>query len=202
MLDFDLLASGIGIRMAGHGPEIKQLIEAGFAFKDNVERDGCLLNTMHHHMLTSPGPGELIDEILLAQLTETAKGVREVANEGLVDLFIWVRQTISMASMLAMYGPKHIFGIQPDLEGFLWQYESNLTPLMANFMPSLFVPTAYAARERIKKALVEYAEKDYDKQASKVIQRRAKIHIDKGLGFQKAAELEIALVHGIMVGFS
>ncbi|TID22790.1 cytochrome P450 [Venturia nashicola] len=162
-MTFDLMATDFSIRMTGLGPEVRKLLEADFTSKDKIKKDGCFLNTMHHHFVTSLGPGGKLDDIALVQLNAVAKSVGNLATDQTVDLFVWIRQTISMASMLALYGPKNIFETHPELEECFCQWESDLPLLMTGFMPSLLAPTAQAAVERIKRALVEYAEKVFNR---------------------------------------
>ncbi|TLD35620.1 cytochrome P450 [Venturia nashicola] len=197
-MTFDLMATDFSIRMTGLGPEVRKLLEADFTSKDKIKKDGCFLNTMHHHFVTSLGPGGKLDDIALVQLNAVAKSVGNLATDQTVDMFVWIRQTISMASMLALYGPKNIFETHPELEECFCQWESDLPLLMTGFMPSLLAPTAQAAVERIKRALVEYAEKGGYKQASEIIQERLRIHTDNCFSLQQTAELELPIMHGVL----
>lgn len=167
---FDLLSTDIAVRISGHGPDIKEILDFGVHSEDKNEREDCIINIMHDYEHTSLGPGEILDEISIVQLNAMAETVGQVSGDRQVDLFIWVRQMITMTNMLAFYGPKHIFTTEPELVESFWKFESNLTIFMASFLPYLFAPRAYAAREKVKKAMVRYAEKGYVKGASKFVQ--------------------------------
>ncbi|QDS68903.1 hypothetical protein FKW77_007965 [Venturia effusa] len=196
---FELVASDSAVRMSGVGTDVKHLLEKGFASKDKAERDECLLNVMHDYLLSSLSPSEALDELGIVQLNEMVHMVGQIDDSSPVDMFVCIRHIVSTTNMLALYGPKHIF-TNPELVDCFWNMESNLPRLLATGMPSLIAPKAYADRERLKKAMVEYAEKGYIWEASKFMRGRFQILIDKGFSITgAAAEIELSFMHGIMV---
>jgi hypothetical protein len=128
-----------------------------------------------------------------------AKMAGQIPNGQELNLYSWLRQVLSMTNVLALCGPKNIFATNPKLVDTFWEFEADLIVLVANFLPNVIASKGYAAREKINRALIEYAERgDYD-EASKVIQARFAINISKGFSVRQAAQSELGPIFGILV---
>jgi cytochrome P450 len=195
---FEPLVPEVTIRMTNPDPGAREVISRGFDSKDKAEQEDCLLNTMHHFIISMLGPGAVLDELSFVQLNEMAKIAGQFSDGPQLNLFDWMRRMFSMSNMLAFYGPKHIFATRPELLDTYWEYDADMVPLLTNFLPSILAPKGHAARERIKDAMVEYVEKGYHKEASPVIQGRLKINISRGLTTRQAGQVELGVMFGIM----
>jgi len=59
----------------------------GYDSKEKAVKEDYLLNKMHHHLVTTLGPGEALNEISLVQLNGMAKIAGGVSNGQQLNLF-------------------------------------------------------------------------------------------------------------------
>ncbi|KAM0431294.1 hypothetical protein ACHAPT_005265 [Fusarium lateritium] len=113
------------------------------------------------------------------------------------NLFLWVRDLMTIATTEALYGPDNPIKGRPDLLEDLWAFERGLTGILLNILPSITAREAYYARARLQAALGKYygAEKDRHEDAAQIVKGRAAVLRDYGISGEEIGRFELALLH-------
>jgi cytochrome P450 len=156
------------------------------------------MSAVHDLIYTSLLPAEIKDMSIdvLAQLTQRLNKVKD-GEEG--DLFLWVRKQFTVATTHSIYGPENPFALDPSLEGPFWDFEAGIISLIVGVFPSITARKAYLGRERIVAAMKEYIRAERWRNASKLIQARARYHLDNGLTEPEYARSEVGMLFGALV---
>ncbi|KAJ8116888.1 hypothetical protein OPT61_g1789 [Boeremia exigua] len=113
------------------------------------------------------------------------------------DLHAWCRHAITVASTDAIYGSLNPYK-QREVEDSLWAFESRLTPLLVNIMPSITSRKSFKARERLVSAFVKYYKARGHENSSELTYNRWKVQHDAGATTEDIAKLEAAAGIGIL----
>ncbi|KAH7152650.1 cytochrome P450 [Dactylonectria macrodidyma] len=113
------------------------------------------------------------------------------------NLFVWVRDLMTMATTEALYGPDNPFRGRPSLIQDVWDFERDLPMVLLNVFPSITARTAFYARGRVQAALGEYyeAEKDRHEDAAQIVKSRADVLRRYGIVGAEVGHFELALLH-------
>ncbi|KAM5357481.1 hypothetical protein ACJZ2D_016220 [Fusarium nematophilum] len=121
------------------------------------------------------------------------------SNEALQvpNLFLWVRDLMTLATTEAMYGPENPVRKNPSMVDDLWAFEGNLPVLLLNIFPSITARTGHRARARLQAVLGEYygAEKDGHEDAAQIVKSRANVLRSYGISSTEVGHFELALLH-------
>ncbi|PYI02046.1 cytochrome P450 [Aspergillus sclerotiicarbonarius CBS 121057] len=123
--------------------------------------------------------------------------VNELAGLPTVDLHDWCRRVITAASTDASYGPLNPYQ-DPRIEKAFWDFESHMSPLLANFLPWLTARTAWKGRETAVVALMKYYELGGQKEGSELTYVRWKTMHDAGVPTEDIARQEVSMAIGLL----
>ncbi|KAF2816431.1 cytochrome P450 [Mytilinidion resinicola] len=165
---------------------------------DRTQSESPFMQGVHEIIYAALTPAEIKDMSLdvLAQLTQRLNKVTD-GEEG--DLFLWVRKQFTVATTHALYGPENPLALDPSLEVPFWEFEAGIISLIVGIFPSITARKAYVGRERMVEALIEYVQQERYKQASKLIQGRARFHLENGLSIPEYARSEVGMLFGGLV---
>ncbi|KAF4983952.1 hypothetical protein FZEAL_744 [Fusarium zealandicum] len=113
------------------------------------------------------------------------------------NLYLWVRDLMTLATTEALYGPENPIRENPSLIKDLWDFEGGLSMLLLNVFPALTARTAHNARTRLQAALSKYygANKDDHKDAAQIVKNRANVLRRHGIPDSEVGHFELALLH-------
>ncbi|KAJ3543484.1 hypothetical protein NM208_g3553 [Fusarium decemcellulare] len=113
------------------------------------------------------------------------------------NLFLWVRELMTMATTEAMYGPENPIREDPSLQDDLWAFEAGMPVLLMNIFPSITARSAYKARARLQAALGKFygARKDHHEDAAQIVKNRAGVLRRYGISDVEVGHFELALLH-------
>ncbi|KAG9238168.1 cytochrome P450 [Amylocarpus encephaloides] len=138
----------------------------------NGNRGKSFLNDDHKLIVDSLSPGPALLDLSQSVLERVAGSLNNIdnRNDGKFGLYRWMRDTITVASAEAIYGPNNPFSGNQVLVDDLWHFEKDMTLLMLRFLPTFIAPKAYHARIAIRDAFKNYYAQGHDKDASALIQ--------------------------------
>jgi cytochrome P450 len=127
-----------------------------------------LLKTVRPALRDSLRPGANLDEIGFRYQREFGRHVNFLASNQpeRILLWDWVRRTMTLGAGLATFGSKHPFVTNPSLQADFWAVEKENLKLIFYPFPSLVLRKGYKARERVLRAMTQYAEGDGIEEAS------------------------------------
>ncbi|KAH7136712.1 cytochrome P450 [Dactylonectria estremocensis] len=122
------------------------------------------LHKMNVHFLTQ----------ISNKLGKVGRGARVVdtANSGkesLIDrgvqvenLYLWIRDIMSMATTRALYGDHDPYVRDPSLIEMMWTFEKSLPYFLLSIFPSITMRKAYLARSKLQTTMAEYYTAEHD----------------------------------------
>ncbi|RMJ13686.1 hypothetical protein CDV36_006655 [Fusarium kuroshium] len=113
------------------------------------------------------------------------------------NLYLWVRDMMTIATTEALYGPDNPIKGNPGLLEDLWTFEAGLTGILLNVFPSITARAAHYARARLQAALGKYygAKKDQHEDAAQIVKSRATVLRSYGILGAEVGTFELALLH-------
>ncbi|KZL75264.1 prostacyclin synthase [Colletotrichum tofieldiae] len=113
------------------------------------------------------------------------------------NLFVWVRDLMTMATAEALYGPHNPMRKDASLMHDAWVFEADLPVLMLGVAPSITARRCYNARQRLQAALSDYYRnnRDYHEDASQIVKNRAAVLRNHGISGDEVGIMELALLH-------
>ncbi|RAL60226.1 hypothetical protein DID88_000006 [Monilinia fructigena] len=151
------------------------------------------LNENHKLMVEYLGPGKSLLDLnkgVLGAVAESLNGFGQ--NSGKVNLYKWMRDTITLATSTSLYGPHDPVSADHSLIDSLWDFEDNMAMLMLEFLPTLICPKAYHGRAAIKSAFASYYASSYHMDASTLIKSRLECSQKWGLTAEEISNIEIS----------
>src|SRR5690242_17955711 len=167
-LDLDPIIGELGPRLMVLGPKTAALLR----------RQGK--NSFHkqsHNILTSQNFSAGIEH----QLRYLGQSINDVENGCELDLFRFLRRTISAASNKVLFGPRNPYAKHPELLDSFWDWESGHITLLTGFLPSITARKAYQGFMACAKGFAEYIEDGGFEDAAEFIQNRNKLNIQHGV---------------------
>ncbi|KAI0434247.1 cytochrome P450 [Xylaria sp. FL1042] len=148
------------------------------------------------------GPGSYLNEITLNAARELRNEVLAFADsqktnlspEKPTDLLAWVRHLVTVSTANYFYGPQNPIALNPDLEGYFWDFDHGLGKLLINMLPAVTAGKAYKGRELLAAALEKYLEDGNHKLGSKIVQRRVEIALQHGWTLRATARSELSFL--------
>ncbi|OCL05802.1 cytochrome P450 [Glonium stellatum] len=142
-----------------------------------------------------------LDSMTLVSIRRAAQSIDglEVGNSGKeLDLWKWVRHIFSLAVTAGVYGPKSPYE-DVSLEQNLQDYASQTLVFLTGLAPSLLVPKAYAARERIVAGFENYFRENSFDSGSELVRARLRVLQAYGIQPQDIARFETVNGFGILL---
>ncbi|KAF7314483.1 Cytochrome P450 [Mycena kentingensis (nom. inval.)] len=159
------------------------------------------LADIHDLVYTSFGPGELLQEMSLGAARELCIEVNKYATSldagtENVDLLVWVRHFVAVATARFLYGAENPISQSPELEEAFWDFDHGLGALLMGILPSITARKPYNGREALVCAFTEYIEAgNHEKSdAARIIARRVAIARQYGWTAQAAARSEVSFL--------
>ncbi|KAF2259324.1 cytochrome P450 [Lojkania enalia] len=159
-----------------------------------------LMNEAGHMVARELAPGPNLTAMSTAQLEIFSEQLNAlIPSEGCLEtnLMGLVKRLFTEANALAIYGPRNIFRIYPELVDRFWEYEAGMIAVMADVLPWVTARRPWLARKAVNDALQEYVEKEYYRAAAPMIQKRVQINLKHGLTPKMAGRAELILLFGI-----
>ncbi|KAF4952726.1 hypothetical protein FSARC_12576 [Fusarium sarcochroum] len=78
------------------------------------------------------------------------------------NLYLWVRDVMSLATTKALYGDHDPFGGDPSLIEDMWLFEESVPYFLLSLFPSITMPKAYKARATLQNLMSKYYGADHD----------------------------------------
>lgn len=167
-LDLDPIIGELGPRLMLLGSETAALLR----------RQGTHnFHKQSHHILTSQNFSAGIE----LQLRYLSQSINNVENGCEMDLFRFLRRTISAASNKVLFGPRNPYAKHPELLDSFWDWESGHVTLLTGFLPSITARKSYQGFMACAKGFAEYIEDDGFRDAAKFIQDRNELNIRHGV---------------------
>ncbi len=197
-LSFNPMLSETCRRLAQFDSHSMEIIETNME-KENGNWGAIPVMLEHFSKGLAVGAPNLLEltSTVLSECSNRVNQVSELNSE--IYLFEWIRRSFTIANLRTYYGPNHFMATDPELEPAFWEFQSGVLVMMSNFFPSLVVPKAVAAREKLFKGLTRYFEQNRQEQASDFIKKRYKVHRDHGLSVEMCARSDAAFLIGILV---
>ncbi|KAF4966884.1 hypothetical protein FSARC_5497 [Fusarium sarcochroum] len=113
------------------------------------------------------------------------------------NLWLWLRDLITLATSEALYGPENPIRQNTSLIEDLWTFETGLNLLLLNIFPSITASKAHNARARLQVALGKYyGARKYDHEdAGQIVRARAGAFIKHDVPDEEIGHIELALLH-------
>ncbi|PQE10909.1 hypothetical protein CJF32_00007747 [Rutstroemia sp. NJR-2017a WRK4] len=151
------------------------------------------LNDNHKLMVELLGPGPSLLELNKGVLDTVANSLNDLGeNEGEIELYEWMRTTLTLAVSASLYGPHDPFNADHSLADSLWDFEENMTMLMLQFLPSFLAPRAYRGRAAIKAAFTSYYAASHHLTASALVKTRLECAQSWGFSSEDISNFEIS----------
>ncbi|KAH6876823.1 cytochrome P450 [Thelonectria olida] len=132
------------------------------------------------------------------RVNEVNAGKEEVIPEGLEveNLYLWIRDVMTLGTTKALYGDHDPFGPNPSLVDEIWAFEEAIPYFLLSLLPSITMPKAFKARAKLQTLLSEYyaAEHDInDPTTSQLVLNRANTLRKYGFTGSEIGKLEVIL---------
>ena len=163
---------------------------------DDIEKN--IILRMHGVQIQALSLGDGLDDMGKTQLDKMVEHIQQVDSGKPVELFQWLQEAVSKSNMYATYGPKNVFEQQPELVQAFFDYDTGLPFLMLGVAPTLLAGKAYAAREKLKRALAAWVVSGDYKTAAPWIISRIDHAVHHGFTLEQAGELELANIFGLL----
>ena len=168
---------------------------------DGTEGHHGLMPESHAATTKLLQPGPELDSMCTIQLEQFSQLLHKTAstsNGQPVALHSWIRQLFSISNAYAVYGPQNPFARDPSLIKAFWDFEEGMVDLAASPYPALTARKAFAAREKLLGALIDYVEEERYASASTVIKTRIGLNLKHGLSKTMAGHAELIMLFGIL----
>ncbi|KAL8786000.1 MAG: hypothetical protein Q9195_008411 [Heterodermia aff. obscurata] len=195
-LAFNPFIAQLGKRITGHSEATSQIVQLNLNGEDGP---GYVIE-VHDGLVAALSPGRDLEHMTEAMLSEATRLLDILSTENEVELFGWMRHTVTMCSTRAIYGPGNPFNQDPAFVGLFWDFDHDLNMLIANVLPSVLAPKGNRARSVLASAFQEYFLK-YDlegSQSSAMIKARYSANVKHGVSFPDQGRLEVGTLLGIL----
>ncbi|KAF4999383.1 hypothetical protein FGRMN_2524 [Fusarium graminum] len=144
--------------------------------------------------------GDYLHRMNANALNYIAKELNNIGDPEDLDLpntWYWLRDTITMATTEALYGPENPLREDPSLLNDIWAFDAGLNLLLINILPSITAPKPHKARARLQAALGKYygARKYEHEDAAQIVKGRASAFVKHDVPDEEAGRIELALLH-------
>ncbi|KAH8884603.1 cytochrome P450 [Thozetella sp. PMI_491] len=162
------------------------------------------LADIHDMVYNYFGPGESLASLSLGAVRELSEEMHAHVQSGkfgddgtggeVVDLLVWIRHFVAMATASFLYGRSNPLSTSPALEQSFWDFDHGLGALLIGILPSVTARKPYLGREALTKAFTAYLERGGHKDASKIVQERVRIAEQYGWSTEAIAREEVSFL--------
>ena len=199
-LSFTPLVPDITKRVLGLDPTTVAIVRQNLDPEPGDPRG--FLADIHDMVYKYFGPGESLAELSLGAVQELSEEVhrhvqaleKEAHQREMVDLLVWIRHFVAMATANFLYGPANPLAASPALEESFWDFDHGLGALLIGVLPSITARKPYLGREALVKAFTAYIEQGEDARASKIVQERIRIARQYGWTTEATAREEVSFL--------
>ena len=199
-LSFTPLVPDITKRVLGLDPTTVAIVRQNLDPEPGDPRG--FLSDIHDMVYKYFGPGESLAALSLGAAQELSEEVHKhvralekaAHQRETVDLLVWIRHFVAMATANFLYGPANPLAASPALEESFWDFDHGLGALLIGVMPSVTARKPYLGREALVKAFTAYIEQGEDARASKIVQERIRIARQYGWTTEATAREEVSFL--------
>ncbi|KAK3945607.1 cytochrome P450 [Diplogelasinospora grovesii] len=197
-LSFTPLVPDLTERVLGLDKETVKIVRQNLDPEPGEPRG--FLAKMHDMIYQYLGPGTDLNELSLSAAQELATQVNayltDRQNPKTVDLLLWVRHFVTIATAQFLYGERNPIAEHKELEQAFWDFDHGLGALLINILPSLTARKPYQGREALVRGFMEYLEKKHDRGegVSGIVKRRIQIAREHGWSTQAIARSEVSFL--------
>jgi len=176
------------------------------ASRNHDEEDGHwgFMSDVHRSTYSVLGPGVDLDNMVRSLLENMMIHFEELSNSPggeavTIDLFSWVRRTITAASTSAVYGPENPFTCQQGLETAFWDLEQQLTVLLLGILPRFTARKACRGRAKLDAAMQRYFKRGGHEEGSGLVKARYHAGKKHGLSLKAISAFELGNCIGVLI---
>ena len=213
ILAFNPFIAQLGKRITGHDEATSRVVQHNL----NGEEGPGYVTEIHDGTVSSLAPGDALDRMTNAMMREASLYLDDLQSNTVIELFTWIRHTITLASTRAIYGSKNVFTHDESLVTAFWyiqkiedskmttltesrEFDHDLNPLIIDILPSLLAPKGDRARSKLGLAFQRYF-KEFDSQqnhCAAIAETRYFINQKYGISTWNQGRLEVGVLLGIL----
>ena len=149
-------------------------------------------NTVHANLAL----GRSLDQLIHSTIQGIGAAVNGLSGTSTIQLGAWLRRTLTLAAMDAVYGPTNPLKSDAMYKAYC-DFETGLTSLLLTPFPRLFARRAVAGRRAITDALTEYLRSDAHRNGSEYIQTKYVTCTEHGMPLEDTAKLDLGGLTGL-----
>ena len=115
-LAFNPFIAEVGKRITGHDEATGHIVQHNLNGEDGT---GYVLD-VHDGIVAALSPGNDLEDMTAEMLHEADVYLQELRADKEIDLFKWIRRTITSSSARGIYGPESPFNKDPSLNDAFW----------------------------------------------------------------------------------
>lgn len=115
-LAFNPFIAQLAKRITGHSEATSRIVQRNL----NGEEGPGYVTEVHDGMVAALAPGKDLEYMTGGMLQEALRFLNALDTDGEVDLFGWIRHTVTMCSTRAIYGPENPFNKDPTFVRLFW----------------------------------------------------------------------------------
>ena len=115
-LSFNPFIAQLGKRITGHDETTSQIVQLNL----NGENGPGYVIDVHDGLVAALAPGKSLDDMTEVMLHEASRCLESLDDGAEVDLFAWMRKTVTLCSTIAIYGPFNPFSTDSRHVGLFW----------------------------------------------------------------------------------
>ena len=115
-LAFNPFIAQLGKRITGHDEHTSQIVQHNL----NGEQGPGYVTEVHDGLVAALAPGKDLEDMTGAFLREVSTILEGLEKDKEVDLFAWTRNTVTISSTRAIYGPENPFNKNPNFVDAFW----------------------------------------------------------------------------------
>ncbi|MCJ1356951.1 MAG: hypothetical protein MMC33_006947 [Icmadophila ericetorum] len=196
-LAFNPFIAQVGKRITGHDEATSQIVQHNL----NGENGLGYVIDVHDGIVAALLPGKYLEEMVEPMLRQATVYLEALGRSSELNLFVWMREMVTVCSMRAIYGPEDPFKKNPTYYNDLfWDFDRNLNLMIINIAPSIIAPKGNKARSILAKAFEQYFT-DYVPgviQSSAMIRARYASNTKWGLTVWNQGRLEVGTLLGVL----
>jgi cytochrome P450 len=198
VLSFDPIVLAVFPRLVSLNDRTLQIIKGP---PDQKYEDGIMKAS--HHVINTPLLPQNIKDASKAQLDYFSRRIASIQDDSSIDLYRFVRDTVTTATQNTFFGPDNPFEKHPELVESFWDWEAGIIGYLVGVLPNVFARKATQGIDACIDAFKQYVEADGYKDAHKILQDRQQLHHSNGItDSHEIAKLEMSISFGFVINAS
>lgn len=191
---FNPFVAMLGKRITGHDEDTSRIVQHNL----NGEHGPGYVIDVHDRIVASLAPGMDLQQTTKAMLSHLSVYFEAITTDVELDLFLWIRNTVTLCSTRALYGSQNPFDKDPKFVNSFWEFDHALNLLIVDVLPSIFAPKGNRARKELGAAFQQYFENYNPTQSAAMIQGRHSANTRYGISPFNQGRLEVGTLIGIL----